>query len=183
MTEITISLWQPWASLIAAGVKTSETRSWKPPAALLGERIAFQATQRPMTFRDVDNWPPTLQRAVLDINGDLDNREAWPLGAVVATARLVTAGQVDTRLLVDPEAYARLHGCYPPIADSHLCACREPGGGTFNVWDDGLGDYSAGRWVWMLEDVEPLPEPIPARGFQGFWNWEEAPNPPKAGWG
>ena len=26
-----ISLWQPYASLIAAGVKTIETRGWAPP--------------------------------------------------------------------------------------------------------------------------------------------------------
>ena len=26
-----ISLWQPWASLVAEGVKTIETRSWAPP--------------------------------------------------------------------------------------------------------------------------------------------------------
>ena len=44
-----ITLWQPWASLIAARVKTSETRSWKPPQALLGERIALAATKRRVT--------------------------------------------------------------------------------------------------------------------------------------
>ena len=34
---------------------------------------------------------------------------------------------------------------------------------------DGLGDYSEGRWVWELSNVEPLSEPIPARGYQGLW--------------
>ena len=32
---------QPWASLIALGVKTIETRSWRAPKALIGERIAM----------------------------------------------------------------------------------------------------------------------------------------------
>ncbi len=32
------------------------------------------------------------------------------------------------------------------------------------------GDYSWGRWGWILEDIEPLNEPIPCRGHQGLWN-------------
>lgn len=38
---------------------------------------------------------------------------------------------------------------------------------------DGLerlyGDYTPGRWAWLLTHVEPLPEPIPARGALGLW--------------
>ena len=44
-----ITLHQPWASLIAEGVKTIETRSWAPPAALWGERIAIHAATRKPT--------------------------------------------------------------------------------------------------------------------------------------
>ncbi|MBN8523803.1 MAG: ASCH domain-containing protein [Planctomycetes bacterium] len=36
-----ISVWQPWASLIAAGAKRYETRSWQPPASLIGQRLAI----------------------------------------------------------------------------------------------------------------------------------------------
>ena len=41
----TISLWQPYASLIAAGVKTIETRGWAPPKGLMGQRIAIHAAR------------------------------------------------------------------------------------------------------------------------------------------
>ena len=41
----TISLWQPYASLIAAGVKTIETRGWAPPKRLMGQRIAIHAAR------------------------------------------------------------------------------------------------------------------------------------------
>ena len=34
----TVSLWQPYASLIAAGVKTIETRGWAPPKGVMGQR-------------------------------------------------------------------------------------------------------------------------------------------------
>jgi len=32
-----------------------------------------------------------------------------------------------------------------------------------------LGDYSPGRWAWLLEDVRPLDNPVPCRGLQGLW--------------
>ena len=35
-----------------------------------------------------------------------------------------------------------------------------------------LGDYSAGRWVWVLSSPDEFPEPIPARGALGLWEWE-----------
>lgn len=34
------------------------------------------------------------------------------------------------------------------------------------------GDYSADRFFWVLGAIRPLPEPIPARGGQGLWEWE-----------
>lgn len=35
-----------------------------------------------------------------------------------------------------------------------------------------LGDFSPGRWAWMLENVRKLPHPVPAIGRQGFFNVE-----------
>lgn len=36
-----------------------------------------------------------------------------------------------------------------------------------------LGDYSPGRFAWVLENPVMFDEPFPARGKQGWWNWEE----------
>ena len=41
-----ITLHQPWASLIALGIKTVETRSWPAPTRLVGQRIAVHAGKR-----------------------------------------------------------------------------------------------------------------------------------------
>lgn len=35
-----------------------------------------------------------------------------------------------------------------------------------------FGDYRAGRFVWYLDDVRRLPEPIPARGKLGLWTFD-----------
>ena len=38
-----VTLHLPWATLIALGVKSVETRSWPAPARLLGQVIAIHA--------------------------------------------------------------------------------------------------------------------------------------------
>jgi hypothetical protein len=35
-----------------------------------------------------------------------------------------------------------------------------------------LGDYSPGRYAWMLRLVEVFDEPVPARGSLGLWDWD-----------
>ena len=37
---------------------------------------------------------------------------------------------------------------------------------------DPWGDFSSGRWLWFLNDMEALPEPIPAVGRQSLWRWD-----------
>jgi len=41
-----ITLWQPWATAMAAGFKTIETRPWPAPKNLIGQRIAIHAAKR-----------------------------------------------------------------------------------------------------------------------------------------
>ncbi len=35
-----------------------------------------------------------------------------------------------------------------------------------------FGDWSEGRWGWILQKPVLFERPIPAKGAQGFWNWE-----------
>lgn len=81
-----ISLWQPWASAIALGLKKIETRSWS--TAYRG-RIAIHAAQK-ITNMQRDFFYDCMLRP--------EFRDAWtitttfwamPFGAVVATADLV----------------------------------------------------------------------------------------------
>ena len=36
-----------------------------------------------------------------------------------------------------------------------------------------LGDYSPGRWAWVLKNPVMFDTPIPAKGKQGWWEWDE----------
>lgn len=35
------------------------------------------------------------------------------------------------------------------------------------------GEYSKGRYAWILEEIEPLESPIPAKGHLNIWNYIE----------
>ena len=149
-----ISLHQPWASLIAAGIKTIETRSWAPPKALIGQRIAIHAAKKKMP------WPYNPQK-----HSDVPELQALasvgspPIhhGVVVATAVMVSALQVSKV----SDGFA----LYSPRT------CRGPQPSYPYIRIDPYGDFTVGRWLWFLEDIEKLDPPVPATGHQGFWNW------------
>lgn len=67
-----LTIWQPWASLIAKGDKRIENRDYPPFSTIVGERIAIHAGKQ---------W----DHRSLATDGGAD----LPRGAVVATAVLV----------------------------------------------------------------------------------------------
>ena len=95
---------------------------------------------------------------VPDENGLL--RLEIPYGAVVATARLVTAFRVG-EWTADWQ--------YALCDESHSDYCP----GSLHVAKiDAYGDFGVGRWLWVLDRVEELATPVEATGHQGLWNWE-----------
>ncbi len=148
-----ITLHQPWASLIALGLKTVETRSWPAPARLVGQRIAIHAGKR------LVRQPGDAIERELRVRLGENWRVIVPTGAVLATA--VLAGMVRVSH-IDLSSRHAVHD------DSTEVGCAAGRGRTLI---DPWGDFSAGRWLWFLDDVEALPEPVPAGGHQGFWRW------------
>ena len=88
---VPVLLWQPHASLIAAGVKTIETRGWAPPKGLIGQRIAIHAAKA------IETSDVRGRRRHDRIAAALNDPE-WdgniPRGAVVCTAILDHAARV-----------------------------------------------------------------------------------------
>lgn len=80
-----ISLHQPWASLIAAGRKVHETRHWRAPHNLIGERIAIHAAKRAIP-RDI---APELHALCMDEFG-CGYDHTLPFGALVCVATLAS---------------------------------------------------------------------------------------------
>ena len=43
---------------------------------------------------------------------------------------------------------------------------------TLTERERALGDYSPGRFVWVLKNPVMFTAPVPASGKQGWWNWD-----------
>ena len=149
-----ITLHQPWASLIALRVKTVETRSWPAPARLMGQTIAVHAGKRVVRQPGVP-----IDRELRAHLGE-DWHRAVPRGAVVATAVLGGMARVAH---VDPLTGHAVHDDQTEIG----CAV-----GLGRTRIDPWGDFNPGRWLWLLVEVKPLREPLPAVGHQSFWHWD-----------
>ena len=149
-----ITLWQPFATLISEGRKRYETRSWAPPAHLIGERIAIHAGAKR------SKWQSEAAREF-----GLDD---LPLGVIVCTARLVAAHYLGRRHSADL-VEVLLPASMSIALDPDLQDLQDVG--RFAIRTDEYGDYAMGRWAWRLVDVQLLDPPAPALGHQGLWWW------------
>jgi activating signal cointegrator 1 len=150
-----LSLTQPWASLVAAGAKKIETRSFRvshrgwiaihAAKAFPGE--AKRLCESRMFCRAM-GWPESPNPLTQDWLDDNAARiKGLPLGCVVAVARLLAC--VPTGVLLADRAY----------------------GADMTEQERAFGNYDTGRWGWILTDVKPLSRPIPAKGALGLWEW------------
>jgi activating signal cointegrator 1 len=172
-----ISLWQPWASLIACGAKPYETRHWAPPAELIGHRIAIHAAKKvgPENrefaqdlmygqhgddgFALAEKLSGTMKGIPDDLMG-IFGMAAMPVGCVVCTATLDAAFQLGEKA----EGTAR------PAAEVVRRIVSRPMPDCFTVRYDDFGDYAPGRWAWLLRDVRVLLPTGSTIGRQGFFD-------------
>lgn len=81
-----ISLWQPWAELIARGLKQYETRSW--PCEKLGE-VAIHAAKR--KFRDADMTREARTQMLMDEVDPFD----LAYGAVICVCNIAACVETE----------------------------------------------------------------------------------------
>lgn len=136
-----LSLWQPWATLIALGEKRIETRSWTTTyRGTLAIHASQKMTREMKLLCEREPFADALDH-VFAAGDEL------PLGAIVAVCELRAVLQVPSATHVQT-----MVGLPPP----------EP--------ERSFGDYTPGRFAWMLENIRRLQEPIPCRGSQGLWD-------------
>lgn len=143
-----ITLTQPWATLVAIGVKTIETRSWFTNH--VGELAIHAAKTFPRSAQELCLISPFFDylRIYLPFAEWWKNdsristiSEALPLGKVVAVCQLVSIIHTDVIYPSEPEK--------------------------------SFGDYSPGRYAWQLSNVRPFENPVPAKGSLGLWEWNQ----------
>ena len=145
-----ISLWQPWATLIAVGAKTYETRHWSTPYR--GPLIIHAAKKwdRDLySFTLMSPFAKCLHEGGYRVGGGYDTKgNTLPLGAFVCV--------VDLAEIIPTE----------DVRDS------------LSEQEQAFGNYASGRFAWRLDNVRAFPEPAPARGYQGLWDPLEGADPP-----
>lgn len=147
-----LTLTQPWATFVAAGAKSIETRDWR--TSYRG-RIAIHAAKSVPPW--VVDWSRDPEIAGLLEREGVQSPLALPRGCVVAVAWLAA---------VEPTEIAR--------AGRHVTEREKL-----------LGDFGPGRFAWRLRDVIRLPQPVPACGALGLWDWRDEATEPwlaEQGW-
>ena len=152
-----ITLHQPWASLIADGAKPFETRSWAPPAGLVGRRIAIHAGLR------------------IDVRAAEDFGYPYPAGSPSGLVKPIPTGVVLCTAVLRGASLSA-----GPMIGGKVWGVRVENGRAVRIGEgpphtliDPYGDYSDGRWIWWLTDISPLAPPFEARGRQGLWDFRE----------
>jgi hypothetical protein len=157
-----LTLYQPWATLIAMGFKEVETRDW------------YTAYRGPMAIhagmkRDVDGqvlWLGiTGAKDVVDTVDRFQLFHTLPFGAVVATCNLVACL---------PTGIHKRSGFDVTHRDVALQSFHFTPSLGWDV-EERFGNYAPGRWAWILRDVVPVNPPIPCHGWQKLWTLQGAP--------
>lgn len=155
----TLSLTQPWATLVAIGAKKWETRSWS--TKYRGPLLIHAAKgHTKMDLRLAGQWP---------FRKYLADRTEWTFGAIIAQVELVDCITVAHWI----KANTRSHGSVSELIEEgigegsrYLCqGVRE---------EYVFGNYGPGRYAWKLENVKELETPIIARGSLGIWEFDES---------
>lgn len=151
----TLTLTQPWATLVAIGAKNIETRSW------------YTAYRGPLAIHAAKGFPKEARRLCQYVdpfftflkNAGYTKPEDLPLGAIVATCELVGCDKFG-----------------PWIDFPDKQPVRWAKGKYFFVLTDqerAFGDFSIGRFGLFLGSIKRLETPIPARGALGLWDFPD----------
>lgn len=151
-----ITLTQPWATLMAVGAKTVETRSWSsgfrgllaihaakglgPVGGMAGlvalcEQEPFKTALAPF----ISGYTPEERAADL------------PLGGVVAVAELDYVAPTGQKL----EEHLRRRGYDVPF--------------LLNEQERAFGNYAPGRFAWVFGRTLNIHDPIECKGALGLW--------------
>jgi hypothetical protein len=148
-----VTLHQPYATAIALGCKRIETRGYRThhrgPIAIHASMSA-----RPEYMGVIRDMPAADAAAFI--------AAGYAVGGKPSLLKLPQACIV---------AIAEIQGVCPV---EELQRARYTTASGSSILTDGeryWGNYSAGRFGWILVNIRRLAKPIPTRGYQGLWDW------------
>ena len=139
-----LSLLQPWASLLVAGRKQWETRSWKPSDAMrhiLSEQgfLIHASAKFDSQNKRLLTYPPFMKY--------YRNPDDLPIGMIIGMARL---GRVISTFDWKQE-FIKLEGENEEFE---------------------FGNYGPNRWAWEILNPVIFENPIPCKGALSLWEYQ-----------
>jgi hypothetical protein len=141
-----LTLWQPWASLVALGEKRFETRCW---STKYHGPLAIHAAAKTPAFLGASRHSEKFITELADVlnvrtSHVPDAVAKLPVGAVLC---IVNLGAIEETSQVREI-----------LCERELI----------------FGNYEHGRYAWPMEMLEKFDTPIPAKGNRLLWNWSRS---------
>lgn len=141
-----LSLLQPWASLVLLGHKKIETRSWN--TKYRGQILIHASLKKPSI--EIHH---ALQGRTIPLNVPAYGQ--LPYGAIIGMVELVGTTEF-TVFSKEPNDIIRCQKKEWHTTEQELA----------------FGDYTPGRYGWLLDNPILFKNPIPAKGNLGLWNYK-----------
>lgn len=141
-----ISLLQPWATLVVIGAKKIETRSWNTKHR--GPLLIHASKKMDRSQKELCKTQPFLNA--------LKHLEELPLGKIIGSVKLIETSTTDF-----------FKQCSGGIALNKKYSQQE--------WETEIafGDYSPGRFGWLLNDPASFSHHIPFKGSLSLWDLDD----------
>ena len=138
----TISIKQPWAYLIASGIKDIENRTWKCPEKYIGERVLIHASaSAPKSIREQLTADQINTVFKSDLYNDTDFAKQYSTAAIIGSIEIVDCVVNHTSIWAEKTNL--------PEQLSNEC-----------------------KWNWVLANPILFDEPIMnVKGKLGFWEY------------
>lgn len=167
---IVITVKQPWAYLIAAGIKDIENRTWKCPEKYIGERVLIHASaSAPKSIRKLLNADQIDTVFKSDLYNDTDFAKQYSTAAIIGSIEIVDCVVNHTSIWAEKTIDSVCPLCHRIVenkkVDRQYCIdCRR-------VLDKGI-NYAETIYNWELSNPILFNEPITnVKGKLGFWDY------------
>jgi len=147
---------QPWGSLICLGIKPIENRAWKCPEKYIGQRVLIHTSSSQGKKFNINLTDEQMIAAFGSIAMD-SIAGNFEFGAIIGSAIILDC------VINHPSIWAEKQHCLLKTPCKDLA--KRP-----NCWD-GCMHFSKPIYNWVLANPILFPEPIPAKGKLGFWDY------------
>lgn len=162
-----LTVYQPWATLIALEVKPFEFRGFDHASrngTVGGARIAIHASAREPKYKEIVDLCDRMAAKI-------KNAPATPMGSMGGTGLLATALPILQRIRAGMEGKGEQ---FPLPLSAIVCLATLGKAVRADTLFAGTSTNDSDRdehalYAWPMLAVKATP-PIPCRGLQGFWN-------------